>query len=87
MISYDIPYMWSVKNDMNELIYKTETDSQTQETNVWLPKGKGSRGGINQEVGINIYTTIYKIDNQQGPTVQHRELCSILYNNLYGKRI
>ena len=24
----------------------------------------------------------YKIDNQQGPTVQHRELYSILYNNL-----
>ena len=23
---------------------------------------------------------MYKIDNQQGPTVQHRELYSILYN-------
>ena len=28
-ISYDITYMWTLKNDMNELIYKTETDSQT----------------------------------------------------------
>ena len=29
-ISYDIPYMWNLKrNDTNELIYKTETDSQT----------------------------------------------------------
>ena len=26
--------------------------------------------GINQEFGINIYTTIYKIHKQQGPTVQ-----------------
>ena len=29
-ISYDIPYMWNLKiNDTNELIYKTEGDSQT----------------------------------------------------------
>ena len=28
-----------------------------------------------------------KIDNQQGPTAQHRELCSILCNYLSGKRI
>ena len=28
-----------------------------------------------------------KIDNQQGPTVQHRELYSVLCNDLYGKRI
>ena len=29
-ILYDIPYMWNIKrNDTNELIYKTETDSQT----------------------------------------------------------
>ena len=40
-ISYDITYMWNLKNDTNELIYKTETDSQTSETNLWLPKGEG----------------------------------------------
>ena len=28
-ISYDITYMWNLKNDTNELIYKTETDWQT----------------------------------------------------------
>ena len=46
-ISYDITYMWDLKkNDTNELIYKTEADSQTQKTNLWLPKGKrGWRGG------------------------------------------
>ena len=26
---YDITYMWNLKYDMNELIYKTETNSQT----------------------------------------------------------
>ena len=30
-----------LKKKTNELIYKTETDSQTQKTNLWLPKGKG----------------------------------------------
>ena len=30
---------------------------------------------------------IFKINNQQGPPVQHRELCLILCNNLNGKRI
>ena len=43
-ISYDTPYMWNLEYDTNELIYKT--DSQTQETNLWLPKGKG-RGETN----------------------------------------
>ena len=32
--------MWNKKQSKNELIYKTETDSQTQKTNLWLPKGK-----------------------------------------------
>ena len=29
---YIITYMWNQKNDTNELIYKTETDSQTSKT-------------------------------------------------------
>ena len=46
-ISYDITYTWNLKeNDTYELIYKTETKSQTLKTNLWLPKGKGG-GGIN----------------------------------------
>ena len=45
-ISYDITYMWNLKkNDINEFIYKTEIDPQTQKANIWLPKGKG--WGIN----------------------------------------
>ena len=26
---YDITYMWNLKNNTNESVYKTETDSQT----------------------------------------------------------
>ena len=39
--------MWDLKYDTNELIYKAETDSQIQKTNLWLPKGKVVGGGIN----------------------------------------
>ena len=35
----------------------------------------------------HIHTTIFKMDNQQGPTVEHRELCSVFCSNLNGKRI
>ena len=80
-ISYNITQMLNVKNDTNELIYKTETDLQTQKTKLWLPKGKGERS----KLGVwyqQIQTTIYNTDKQQGHTVQHRELYSISCNNL-----
>ena len=81
---YDITYMQNLKKkkDTNEPIYKTEIYSQTQKTNLWLPKGKGVG---RDKLGIwyqQILTTVYKIDNQQGPTIQHRELYSISCNNL-----
>ena len=47
----------------SELTYKTELESQTQKTNLWLPKAGGERG----KLGVwdqNILTTIYKIGNQ-----------------------
>ena len=44
------------KIERNELIYKRETGLQTSKTNVWLPKGKGWGGDINQEFGTNICT-------------------------------
>ena len=40
MISFICGFL---KNDTNELIYKTEIDSQTWKTNLWLPTGKGER--------------------------------------------
>ena len=41
---YDITYMWNLKNYKNEIINKTETDSQTSKTNLWLPKEKVGEG-------------------------------------------
>ena len=41
--------MWNlIKRDLNEIIYKMETDLQITETNMWLPMGKHGMG-----IGIN----------------------------------
>ena len=38
--------MWNLKkNDTNQVFYKTEKDSQTQKTNLRLPKEKGGGEG------------------------------------------
>ena len=40
-LSYNITYIWNLKKDTNEHIYKTEIDSQIQicqKTNLWLLK-------------------------------------------------
>ena len=34
-----------------------------------------------------VHTLILKMDNQQGPTVQHRELCSMLCSHLDGRGV
>ena len=39
-----IIYMWNLKNYTNESIYKTEIDSQTWNTNLWLTRGKEGAG-------------------------------------------
>ena len=48
-ILYNITYMWDLKTSTNKLIYKTETDTQTQKANIWLPKekrGEGQTGSV-----------------------------------------
>ena len=35
-----------------------------------------------REFGIHIHTAVFKMDNEQGPTVQHRQLCSVLCGRL-----
>ena len=41
-IPYDITYMWNLKYDTNELIYKTEIDSDIENK---LMVAKGEMGG------------------------------------------
>ena len=51
--------MWNLRYDTNELIYETETDSQTWRTDLWLPRGKRFGEGMDWESGLadaNYYT-------------------------------
>ena len=80
--------MWTLKRkDTNELIYKIETDSQTQRMNAWLPggrmEGRSSWGVWDGQV----YTATFKMDNQQGATVQQSELRSELPGSLNGRGV
>ena len=66
--------IWFLKKDeTNELVCKTETDLQILKTNWWLPKGKccgGAAGGYKSGAwDEHKHITVFKIDNQQGPTV------------------
>ena len=52
-ISYDVSSMWNLKkNNTNELIYKTEIESQTGKTNLIIKK---ERGRYKLGLGIKIY--------------------------------
>ena len=50
------------RNKPSELTFKTERDSQTWRTNLWLP-GEGWEEGIVRESGIDKYTYLKWITN------------------------
>ena len=59
--------------DTNELTHNPEKDSQTYKINLWLLGAKDSQGfGVS-----HIHIAIFKMDNQQRPTVQNMEFCSM----------
>ena len=48
----------------------------------------GRDGGKGQRVWDQyVHTVLFKMDNQQGPTVKHRELCSRLRGSLDGRGV
>ena len=75
--------MWNLKYETNELIYEIETDSQTQRTDLWLPRGRWGRGGMDWEFaisrckllyteGINTKILLYSTGNYiQYPVINH----------------
>ena len=66
--------MWNLKHDTNELVCETETDAQR--TDAWLPRREV--GGMDRSVGLAAVNC--EIQNEQGPTVEHRELYSTSYD-------
>ena len=70
-------YKWTYLQNRNRL-----TESRLMVTRV---KGQGR-----DRLGVwewHVYTAVFKTDNQQGPTVFCRYICSVFCNNLSGKRI
>ena len=48
--------------------------------NLWWLSGGEVGEGLVRESGMDMYTLLYlKMDNQQGPTVEHGELCSMFW--------
>ena len=87
--------MWNLKYDTNELIYETETDTQTYRIDLWLPRGVG--GGMDWEFGVSRCKLVYiewinnKVllystgDYTQYPMINHngkeyKKECIYMYN-------
>ena len=81
-IPYDITYMWNLKYDTYEPIYETETDSQIQRTDLWVPRGRevGKRQSGNSGLTdallyvewINNKVLLYSTENYiQYPEINH----------------
>ena len=79
-ILYDIIYMQNLKYDTTEFIYKTEINSQTQKTNLQLPKEQ-EWGEKNEEAGVSICMLLYKnTENHHWPTKVHSKGNSTQYS-------
>ena len=56
--------MWKLKKrETNELICRTETDSQTLK-NLWLPKGIGGEEGWTEGLRLAMHTEVHGITGQ-----------------------
>ena len=51
--------MWNLKYDTSELIYETETDSQTYRIDLWLQGGEG--GGAQRDWRFGLADASYYI--------------------------
>ena len=66
--------MLNLKNNTNESIVNTETDSQTEKLSLWLPKGIGSGQGQNINRNLGLTDTNYYM--------QKGKVQKIIFNNL-----
>ena len=56
------------RNGANELIFKIETLTDL-ENKLKVASREGQVEGIVRELGMDVYTVIFKMNNQQGPTL------------------
>ena len=81
-ISHNITYMWNLKRWYTWTYLRSRNRPTDFETNLWLPKKKDKWGRDKLRVwDWHTNTTIYKIDNRQGPTAWHRKHYSVFYSD------
>ena len=68
-------YMWNLKYDINEPIYERQ-DRLAAANGEGVGEGEDGVGGWGQQM----QAIIYRMDKQQSPIVQHRELLSIFFD-------
>ena len=89
-ILLDILYKWNLKrNDTNELAKQKQTQRlriRTYGCSGWEWGWFGGRDSWGVW-GRRVRSAIFKMDSQQGPTIEHMELCSLLCNNLDGRGV
>ena len=85
---YMLLYLKWVTNQ--DLLYSTGNSAQSYSA-AWMGEEfEGGRMGGRDSLRVwdgHVHTAIFKMDNQQGPTVQHRELCSMLWGSLDGRGV
>ena len=80
--------MLSVK-EITQMNLQNSNRVTDTEDKLMVAGGRGKmRGRDSQGVGDGlVHTAIFKMGDQQGPTVQHMELCSILCGRLDGRGV
>ena len=68
--------MWNLTYDTNESMKQTH---RHREQTVAKGEGAWGKGGLGDWCQ-QMQAIIYRMDKQQGPTVQHRELYSVSYD-------
>ena len=74
VIFYNITYKWNLKYDTHQHIYETETDSQTQRTDLWLSRRRegGERKGWGLGLADQHKGLLYSTGNSmQYPVINH----------------
>ena len=69
-----------------DLLHSTGNSAQYSVITLWFPGGRTGKGyqGVWDGHG---HTAVFNMENQQGPTALHRELCSVLCGSLDGRGV
>ena len=79
--------MWSLIKVIQKNLFTRKKQTQRFQNQTYsYQEGIVCRGYNLGNWNKYIHSTIYKIDKKPKPTLQHREIYSIVYNILYGKK-